>query len=873
MDTQQPLRDNVRLLGQLLGHVITQQEGAQRFAQVEHIRHLAKQARQGDSESWNALTSYLSALPTDEAKVVCRAFSQFLSLANIAEQHHRIRRRRTYMKDNIAQPGSSGAVLEALLQSGQNSEELYQSILDLDIELVLTAHPTEVNRRTLLQKHNTIAELLTELDRSFVNEKEQIYTQLARIITELWASDELHRDKPTPLDEARAGLLIFENRLWNVIPKFLRQLDHNLKAATGHSLPLDVAPIRFGSWMGGDRDGNPNVHPITTRHAWAMARWMAADLYWKEIDLLRSELSIKRGSKALHRLVGDVREPYRALLREVRDKLDRTRIWAAAVMNDEWASREDIYLSIEDLLEPLQLCFDSLVETGCTLVAQGRLSDIIRRISVFGLTLVRMDIRQEASRHTDAMTAVTQFLGLGSYDQWSEESKQAFLVRELSERRPLIPHGMPVDTEVQDVFDTFREIAKAPSGSLGAYVISMATHPSDVLVVKLFQRAFGVKNPLRVVPLFETLDDLEHAADSVSNLLKLPPYRGVNELEIMLGYSDSAKDAGRLAASWALYKAQERLVKVCTKQGVKLRLFHGRGGTVGRGGGPMSLAIRSQPPGSIQGSLRVTEQGEIIQAKFGLEDIAIRTLDVMCMAVLEATLKPASEPKAEWREAMDELALKALDGYRSIVREHPDFVTYFRALTPERELGALNIGSRPAKRRAGGGVESLRAIPWVFAWTQTRLLLPSWLGIGYGLSMVDLELLKQMHQDWPFFASTFDLISMVLAKALPDIVQYYEQQLVEESLMGLGEQLRDRYQLAAAGVKEVSGRAALLSHRPVLERSISLRNPYVDPINLLQAEFLKRYRQKGWSENEHQQLQEALMLSINGIAQGMRNTG
>ena len=287
----------------------------------------------------------------------------------------------------------------------------------------------------------------------------------------------------------------------------------------------------------------------------------------------------------------------------------------------------------------------------------------------------------------------------------------------------------------------------------------------------------------------------------------------------------------------------------------------------------MSLAIRSQPPGSIQGSLRVTEQGEIIQAKFGLEDIAIRTLDVMCMAVLEATLKPASEPKAEWREAMDELALKALDGYRSIVREHPDFVTYFRALTPERELGALNIGSRPAKRRAGGGVESLRAIPWVFAWTQTRLLLPSWLGIGYGLSMVDLELLKQMHQDWPFFASTFDLISMVLAKALPDIVQYYEQQLVEESLMGLGEQLRDRYQLAAAGVKEVSGRAALLSHRPVLERSISLRNPYVDPINLLQAEFLKRYRQKGWSENEHQQLQEALMLSINGIAQGMRNTG
>ena len=342
------------MLGQLLGHVITQQEGGQRFAQVEHIRKLSKQARQGDAESWNTLTAYLSALPTEEAKVICRAFSHFLALANIAEQHHRIRRRRSYLKLNQAQPGSSAAVLEELHHNGHSPEVLVQSILDLDIELVLTAHPTEVNRRTLLQKHNAIASLLTDLDRSFEHEKEQVYSQLARVITELWASDELHHHKPTPLDEARAGLLIFENRLWDVVPKFLRQLDKNLKHITGQSLPLSVAPIRFGSWMGGDRDGNPNVHPRTTRHAWAMARWMAADLYWKEIDLLRSDV-LRQGSKALNSLVGDVREPYRALERRERQIGSDTGMGCRSVMNDQLASTEDIYLSPDELLEPLQL--------------------------------------------------------------------------------------------------------------------------------------------------------------------------------------------------------------------------------------------------------------------------------------------------------------------------------------------------------------------------------------------------------------------------------------------------------------------------------------------------------------------------------------
>lgn len=873
MDTRKELRENVRLLGELLGRVLVKQGGDTLLRTVEEIRALAKSARHDDADAWGTLAKQLTTLETAEAIPICRAFALFLALANIAEQHHRVRRRREYMMQSKPQRGSICAAFPELLAK-VGPKQLRETIHNLNIELVLTAHPTEVNRRTLLRKHNNIARLLAQLDRATPDERPQIESALECVITEIWCTDELHRSKPTPLDEAQAGLLIFEHRLWNAVPKYLRILDHELLQNTGEGLALTAAPIRFGSWMGGDRDGNPNVTPIITRKAWGMGRWMAADLYWRELEALRTELSLATGSSELLRRTGNVAEPYRALLREVRDKLANTRSWAARVMEGELPERtEDMVVSVADLWEPLQLCYDSLMETGCELIAQGRLSDILRRLSVFGLCLVRLDIRQESERHTDAMDAITKHLGLGSYAQWAEADKQSFILRELNNRRPLIPAQFPASPEVQDVLDTFREIARSPSDSLGAYVISMATEPSDVLLVELFQKEMGVPEPLRVVPLFETLSDLEGAADTMDALFSTPIYRGIKHCEIMLGYSDSAKDAGRLAASWALYTAQERLVDVCAKYGVKLNLFHGRGGTVGRGGGPMSLAIRSQPPGSIDGGLRVTEQGEMIQAKFGLEEIAIRTLEVYTTSVAEATLAPPRPPKPEWRHEMNVLAARAVKGYREIVRGHPDFVAYFRAATPEPELGQLNIGSRPARRRKGGGVDSLRAIPWVFAWTQTRLLLPSWLGIGIALQGCNQNVHKEMAAEWTFFASTLDLISMVLAKALPDIAEHYEELLVPPELHSLGAQLRKRYEMAQSAVLELTGRATLLEHNPTLDRSISLRNPYVDPINVLQAELLRRLRAPDLNEETQRLLSDALKLSINGIAHGMRNTG
>lgn len=871
MEKDHALRDNVRMLGSILGKVLSKQGGPALLEDVEDIRALAKKTRQGNAPQ--ALMERLSQLETDSATPIGRAFAQFLALANIAEQHHRVRRRREYRMQNIPQRGSLSAAIPYLLKKGITTQALHNTISSLSIDLVLTAHPTEVNRRTLLQKYNSIAQELDKLDRSVPGERETIEISIERLITEIWCTDELHRSKPTPLDEARAGLLIFEQRLWNAVPKFLRTLDHELKKHTGKSLPLSAAPVRFGSWMGGDRDGNPNVHPITTRKAWGMARWICADLYWKEVDALRTELSLHNCSPELRDKVGDTREPYRAILRDVRDTLSRTREWAAAVMRGDEPAREGVYLEQKQLREPLELCHRSLMETGCECIAQGRLTDILRRISVFGLCLVRLDIRQESDKHTDAMNAITQYLGLGSYKEWSEENKQAFLLRELHHRRPLIPDSFPCSEQVQDVLDTFREIAKTPSESLGGYVISMATHPSDVLLVKLFQKEMGVPNPLHVVPLFETRSDLAGAHETVEALLSTPPYQGCDSLEIMLGYSDSAKDAGRLAASWALYTAQERLVDVCEKRNVHLTLFHGRGGTVGRGGGPMSLAIRSQPPGSINGSMRVTEQGEMIQAKFGLEDIAIRTLEVYTTSVLEASLTPPNAPKAEWREAMDALANNAYTGYNQIVRGHKDFVPYFRTATPEPELGQLNIGSRPARRRSGGGVESLRAIPWIFAWTQTRLLLPSWLGIGVALEKTVDSTYLEMSQNWTFFQSTLDLISMVLAKALPDIAEQYEQHLVDPVLHELGVELRARYQKAVDGLLTLTKRESLLAHNPTLARSISLRNPYVDPLNILQVELLRRLRQENLSDTERTQIADALKITVNGIAHGMRNTG
>jgi phosphoenolpyruvate carboxylase len=879
IDPHAPLRDDVRTLGALLGQVLREQEGQATYESVEQVRALSKAARGGDTAASQALDTLLADLPVDQTIPVARAFSQFLALANIAEQHHRTRRRRDYQRDPESSPqrASLTEAFTRLLAGGVDPETLHETVSGMDVELVLTAHPTEVVRRSLLQRHNRIAELLAARDRTDLTpaERARLDGSLHRQIAIIWGTDEVHRHKPTPVLEARSGLMVFEQTLWDAVPRFLRQLDLALSTHTGAGLPPGAAPIRFGSWMGGDRDGNPNVTPAITRQVVFLHRWIAADLTWREVDALRAELSIAQATPALEAQVPGSEEPYRELLREVRDQLDRTRRWAAAELDGTPHEYEGpVILTVAQLQVPLAQVAASLRATGLGAVADGRLLDLQRRLDTFGVGLARLDVRQEADRHTALLDAVTQWLGLGSYASWDEERRQAWLMEELASPRPLLSqrHGPDLDNEAQDVLDTFWAMAGLPPESLGAYVISMATSPSDVLAVHLLQQAVGVEPRVRVVPLFETLDDLVGAEAAVDRLLTIARPLIGDTLEVMIGYSDSSKDAGRLAGTWALYQGQEALVRVCDQHGVRLQLFHGRGGSVGRGGGPAHAAILSLPPGSVRGGLRVTEQGEVIQNRFGLPGIALRTLELYVTATAEATLAPPPAPEPAWRALMDRMAGAALDGYRGVVRHHPDFVPYFRAVTPEVELGSLNIGSRPARRRKGGGVESLRAIPWVFAWTQTRLLLPSWLGVGAGLRAAldsdDREVLADAVQHWPYLRSFLDLVAMVLAKAEPRIAARYDSLLAPPEVAALGVDLRGRLDATRAAVLEATGHADLLQGNRVLQRTLHLRNPYVDPLNLIQAELLRRHR-----ETPDARLADALVVTINGIAAGMRNTG
>ena len=871
------LREDVHQLGELLGNTISLQHGAAFLDKIERIRKGAKASRRGSQDGAEQLSETLNQLDDDELLPVARAFNQFLNLANIAEQYHRVRRRAA----GEAQPFEDNVLAELLLRlssKGHKGEALARQFGRLDIELVLTAHPTEVARRTLIQKYDAIAEQLAAGDHSdlSVAEREQVKQRQQRLIAEAWHTEEIRRSRPSPIDEAKWGFAVIEHSLWHAVPNVLRKADQVLHGATGLHLPLDAAPIRFASWMGGDRDGNPNVTASVTREVLLLARWMAADLYLRDIDSLAAELSMQQASPALLARVGDSAEPYRSLLKQLRERLRATRSWAHAALHEPVPASAAVLQDNHELFEPLQCCYQSLHECGMGVIADGPLLDCLRRAATFGLFLVRLDVRQDASRHAAAMSEITEYLGLGRYAEWDEAARLAFLQTELENRRPLLPAHFKPSGETEEVLATCREVAVAPAASLGSYVISMAGAASDVLAVQLLLKEAGLQRPMRVVPLFETLADLDNAGPVISQLLGLHGYRARlhGPQEVMIGYSDSAKDAGTTAAAWAQYRAQETLVQVCREQDVELLLFHGRGGTVGRGGGPAHAAILSQPPGSVAGRFRTTEQGEMIRFKFGLPDIAEQNLNLYLAAVLEATLLPPPSPEPVWRELMDKLASDGVSAYRAVVREHPQFVEYFSQATPEQELGRLPLGSRPAKRRAGG-VESLRAIPWIFAWTQTRLMLPAWLGweaaLNNALHRGEGELLGQMRTHWPFFRTRIDMLEMVLAKADESIAQLYDERLVEPALRPLGAHLRGLLSQAVIAVLGLTGQSQLLAHSPETLESITVRNTYLDPLHLLQAELLARSRQR--DNQAESTLEQALLVSVAGIAAGLRNTG
>lgn len=887
-----PLREDVRLLGNLLGETLKLHAGQDLFNQIEQIRALSKGARDGQVEAEKQLEQLFLSLEDAEILPLTRAFTHFLNFANIAEQYHVVRRRRQSEFDDTAEsPNPLVPLFEKFKQQEISADTLYQQICELKIELVLTAHPTEVSRRTLIQKYDGINNALSKFDQQKLTprERQAVLADLKQLISSAWQTDEIRQHRPTPIDEAKWGFTTIEQTLWNAVPKFIRELNGMVQAQCGQNLPLDVAPVRFASWMGGDRDGNPNVtHTVTQEVLW-LSRWKAADLYVRDIENLRWELSIQQCSPEISEALGQPHpEPYREYLRDTRTRLKATRHWLAEKLKGNDADDSLVIKSKDELLQPLLTCYRSLMDCNLAEIANGSLLDFIYRVNSFGIELLKLDIRQESGRHRQAISAITEYLGLGNFETWTEQARQNFLLQELQSKRPLLPKHLnePAGSliehpEVQEVFATMRTLAEQPSESLGAYIISMAEYPSDVLAVLLLQKEAGIEQALRVVPLFETLKDLDGAAATMSTLFNMHWYKQhiQGKHEVMIGYSDSAKDAGFMSANWAQYRAQEELTAVAQQHDVQLTLFHGRGGSISRGGAPTQQALFSQPPGSISGAIRVTEQGEMIRFKFGLEEIALQNLEIYTAATLEATLLPPPEPKQEWRDLMHQMTELSVQVYRQTVRENPHFVKYLRTVTPELELQMLPLGSRPAKRKVSGGIESLRAIPWVFAWTQIRLMLPAWLGTGAALNEVldqgQRNVLDEMLAEWPYFQTLIDMLEMVLSKADAHVALYYESHLTQdEDMKILGTELRQRLQDAVQTLLSLKGESKLLSSNGVLDQSMKVRKPYLLPLHLLQAELMKRrrlYLQQQQAENTP--VDHALMVSIAGIAAGLRNTG
>ena len=874
------MRSNVSTLGKLLGDTIKDTLGEHILDRVEKIRKLSKSSRAGNDADRQELLSTLQNLSNDELLPVARAFSQFLNLANVAEQYHSI----SPHGEAASNPEALAQLFDRLKSKNLSEQQLRDAVDQLSIELVLTAHPTEIARRTLIHKLVEVNNCLKQLDHNDLAdyERKQIMRRLRQLIAQSWHTDEIRKNRPSPVDEAKWGFAVVENSLWEGVPAFLRELNEQLETSLDYKMPVEAVPVRFTSWMGGDRDGNPNVTADITRHVLLLSRWKATDLFLRDIAVLVSELSMTECTPELRELAGgaDILEPYREIMKQLRSQLTNTQVYLEARLKGERVARpHDLLVKNDQLWAPLYACYQSLQACNMGIIANGQLLDTLRRVRCFGVPLVRIDVRQESTRHTDAIAEITRYLGLGDYESWSESDKQAFLIRELNSQRPLVPRHWEPSADTKEVLDTCQVIAEAPEGSIAAYVISMARTPSDVLAVHLLLKEAGCPFPMPVAPLFETLDDLNNADDVMKQLLSIDWYRGFiqGKQMVMIGYSDSAKDAGVMAASWAQYRAQDALIKTCEKAGIALTLFHGRGGSIGRGGAPAQAALLSQPPGSLKGGLRFTEQGEMIRFKFGLPEVTISSLALYTSAILEANLLPPPEPKQAWVDIMEQLSDVSCKMYRGYVRENKDFVPYFRAATPEQELAKLPLGSRPAKRKASGGVESLRAIPWIFAWTQNRLMLPAWLGAGAGLqSVVDggkRDELETMCRDWPFFSTRIGMLEMVFAKADLWLAEYYDHRLVGEELWPLGQQLRDQLASDIKVILAISNDDHLMEDLPWIAESIALRNVYTDPLNVLQAELLHRSRELEKDGKQDANVEQALMVTIAGVAAGMRNTG
>lgn len=911
IDHNAKLRSDVKKLGNILGEILIHHGGMELFNKVETIRELTKTLRKEyNQETYNELKNEISSLEPPMRQYVIRAFSIYFHLINIAEQNHRIRRRKQYLlEENSYQKYSLEDAVSRVKEYDLSKDALEEVLNDLSIELIITAHPTEATKRSVLEIQKRISNILIQLDSNNLTKKDRINLEdsLFNEVTALWQTDELRHRKPKVLDEVRNGLYYFDETLFDIIPSVHEELELQLNETfTDHKFEVPNF-LHFGSWIGGDRDGNPNV---TTDITWTTLN-LQRELVLKKYDESLVEL-MKRFSQSTNRvevskelIESVVKEEQNYLQEEERWQIDSEiyrRKFAIIIKRIREVGKSNVgYRTAEEFLNDLLQVKNSAEMHQPLNHRLKAIRRLIRQVELFGFHLATLDIRNHSGEHEAAVNEMLRAVGIAdNYSAMSEAEKQATLQNVLTDPRPLLLFEGGYTKETEEVIKVFKMIRNAHKEfgkrSIEVYLISMTQAPSDLLEVLVLAKEAGiyrlhadgtVESDLHIAPLLETIDDLIAGPKIMKQLFEMKAYRNHlekrgNHQEIMLGYSDGSKDGGTLTANWKLFKAQQEIHNMAREHNIRLKFFHGRGGSLGRGGGSLNTSILSQPVETLGDGVKITEQGEVLSSRYLLEDIAYRNLEQAASALLEACARSRSSKlvnlrEKEWEDAMEEISKYALRKYQSLVFEDQDFLTYFNQATPLNEIGALNIGSRPMSRKNSQRFEDLRAIPWVFAWTQSRQMVPAWFAAGTGIESFinqdpsNLELLQAMYKKWPFFRSTINNLQMALMKAdiatAKEYLTLVEDQNIAQRIFNT---ISDEYNRTRNMLLKITGNSELLDHTPNIQESVYRRNPYVDPLNFLQVDLIKKLRE---TDQPSEDLVTEVLLTINGVAAGLVNTG